>query len=287
MSSHFANRFKKDDLDELRAFQRKIHAVLSKIYPDRIFSLKEDPLTLESEGQILGLTNIHSNFLLSTQSEMELEDLAKTHLDAVIKGTESAARELPWDEARNYLMPQLMPTEILKASPVELLHEPVAGGVYLGFVIDTASSYSYVNREDQERWGIEAASLRVAAFSNLHDRSQGIEMMAFPGENAFYIINTMDGFDAVRLLSREVREVIAEHIGYPFYAGIPNRDFLICWSKNSDAEFQSNMSLQVATDSDQRPYPLSRRVFEVESSGNITLAASDEPDPRAAGANLN
>lgn len=287
MSSHFVNLFKKSDPDEQRAFQRRVHSVLSKIYPENIFSLTEDPLTLENDGKVIGLTNLHANFLLSSQTEGELEELAKTHLDAIINGVELAARELPWEEARNYLMPQLMPVEVLEVSPIELINEPVAGGVYLGFVIDTVNSYSYVNREDIARWGVEAALVLEAAFSNLHERSQGIEMMAFPGENAFFIINTMDGFDAVRLLSREMREVIAEQIGDPFYAGIPNRDFLICWAKNSDAEFQSNMSLQVATDSDQRPYPLSRRVFEVESNGSIKLAPAQEPDRRATGANLN
>ena len=287
MGSNFVDLFKKSDRDEQRAFQRKVHAVLSGLYPNKIFSLSEDPLVLESDGQIIGLTNLHSTFLLSSQTESELEELARAHLDAVIKGTKSAARELPWEEARNYLMPQLMTAELLAKSPVELLHEFIPDGVYLGFVIDTASSYSYVNLDDRGRWGVEAETVREAAFANLQQRSQGIEMMAFPGENAFFIINTTDGFDAVRLLSPEMREVISEHVGDPFFAGIPNRDFLICWSKAADAEFQTKMSVQVATDSDQRPYPLSRKVFEVSSYGNIKVASINEPDPRAAGANLN
>jgi hypothetical protein len=287
MSSHFVNLFKKGDADEQRAFQRKVHAVLSKLYPDRIFALLNDPLSLESDGQVIGLTNLHSNFLLSSQTEAELEEFAKAHLDALIKGTESAARELPWEDARNYLMPQLMPQELLAKAPVEPIHEPVADGVYLGFVIDTAESYSYVSQDDKEKWAVDLESIREAAFMNLHQRSQGIDMMAFPGENAFFIINKRDGFDAVRLLSSGIREVIAEHIGDPFFAGIPNRDFLICWSKSADPDFQSKMSLQVATDSDQRPYPLSRKVFEVAASGEIALAPVREPDPKAAGANLN
>jgi hypothetical protein len=287
MSSHFVNLFKKSDQDEQRAFQRKIHATLSKLYPDRIFSLTVDPLTLESDGQVIGLTNLHANFLLGSQTDPELEELATAHFDALINGTDSADRSLAWEDARIYLMPQLMPRDILGTSPIELVHEPVKDSVYLGFVIDTEQNYSYVNREDQERWGVDDETIRKTAFANLHERSQGIEMMAFPGENAFFIINTMDGFDAVRLLSPQMQEVIAEHIGDPFYAGIPNRDFLICWSKTADAEFQKNMSLQVATDSDQRPYPLSRKVFEVKLGREISLAPIQEPDPRAAGANFN
>ena len=273
MNSRFVNLFKKTDGDEQRGFQRRVHSVLSKLYPDRIFSLSDDPSTLESDGQVIGLTNLHSNFLLSSQTEAELKELAKAHLDALIRGTESAARGLPWEEARNYLMPQLMPRELLAKAPIELIHESVVDGVFLGFVIDTAESYSYVNSDDRVGWAVDQESIREAAFMNLHQRSQGIEMMAFPGENAFFIINTMDGFDAVRLLSPEMRETIAEHIGDPFFAGIPNRDFL--------------MSLQVATDSDQRPYPLSRNVLEVTASGKITMALVRGPDPKAAGANLN
>jgi hypothetical protein len=96
----------------------------------------------------------------------------------------------------------------------------------------------------------------------------------------------MDGFDAVRIIVPEFQQLIAEHIGTPFYVGVPNRDFLICWSKSDDKEFQNQMWSQVSTDFTERPYPLSGRAFEVNSE-SIVLAESPEPDPRSLAAERN
>jgi hypothetical protein len=287
MSSRFVNLFKKDDLDEQRAFQRRVHGMVSKLYPDRIFSLGDDPLKIESDETVYGLSNLHAKFLLTDQTAATLEMLIREQFDGVFRSMAPAAKDLPWEEARNYLMPQLMPVDFVQMAPVELVHRPFVDGVLLGLVIDSESSYQYVNAEGRDEWGIEVDEIFKAAFENLHQRSQGIDMMAFPGENGFFIVSTRDGFDAVRLLSPEMRNVVAEHIGSPFFAGVPNRDFLICWSAKGDAEFQGKMRQQISSDFDEQPYPLCRHALDVSSDGEIEIAAASKPDARAANADLN
>lgn len=287
MSSRFVNLFKKDDLDEQRAFQRKVHGIVSQLYPDRIFSLGDDPLKIESDDVVYGLSNLNSKYLLSDQTSSTLEMLVREQFDGSFRTMAPAAKDLPWEEAKSYLMPQLMPAEFLKMAPVDLVYRQFVDGVVLGVVIDSESNYQYVNVEGRDEWGIEADDIFDAAFENLNQRSQGIEMMAFPGENGFFIINTRDGFDAVRILSPEMRAVVAEHIGSPFFAGIPNRDFLICWSASGDAEFQMKMRQQISSDFDEQPYPLCREALNVPEDGEIEIAESAEPDVRAANADLN
>lgn len=287
MSSRFVNLFKKDDLDEQRAFQRKVHGIVSQLYPDRIFSLSDDPLKIESDEVVYGLSNLNSKYLLSDQTSTTLEMLVREQFDSSFRSMAPAAKDLPWEEAKNYLMPQLMPVEFLKMAPVELVHRSFVDGVVLGAVIDSESNYQYVNIEGRDEWGIEADEIFEAAFENLNQRSQGIEMMAFPGENGFFIVSTRDGFDAVRVLSREMSAVVAEHIGYPFFAGIPNRDFLICWSATGDPDFQFKMRQQISSDFDEQPYPLCRLALNVREDGEIEIAASAQSDARAANADLN
>lgn len=287
MSSRFVNLFKKDDLDEQRAFQRKVHGIVSRLYPDQIFTFSDDPLTLESDGSVYGLTNLHAKFLLTDQTEATLEELIAAQFNGIVAVVSKADNNLPWEEARNFLMPQLMPEAFVQMAPVELAYKEFVEGVAVGFVIDGESTYSYANVESLEKWGVDVETLYATALENLHARSQGIEMMAFPGDNGFFIINTTDGFDAVRLLSPEMREVIAEHIGSPFYAGIPNRDFLICWSAAGDEDFQDKMRQQISSDFDEQAYPLSRRALEVTEDGQIRFAATTDPDVRAATADLN
>jgi len=287
MSSRFVNLFKKDDLDEQRAFQRKVHGMVSQLYPDRIFSLGDDPLKLESDETVYGLSNLNAKYLLSDQTPATLEMLIREQFDVVFRSMAPASSDLAWEEARNYLMPQLMPAEFVQMAPVALISRPFIDSVVLGLVIDSETSYQYVNVEGRDKWGIEANEIFDAAFENLNQRSQGIELMAFPGENGFFIVNTRDGFDAVRLLSQEMRNLVAEHIGSPFYAGIPNRDFLICWSATGDADFQGKMRQQISTDFDEQPYPLCRLPLSVSLDGTIEIAAATKPDARAANADLN
>ncbi len=286
MFSRFANNFKKDDPDERRFFQRKVHGILSRLNPDQIFTLGDDPSVIEGDGLVYGLTNLHSKFLLTRQSEGELEEL----ITQTFKGLSAISRpdlDLPWEEAKNFLMPQLMPEAFVQMAPVALVSNPFVDGVALGFVVDAEASYSYVNVDMRDKWEVDVDKLYEVAFENLHQRSQGIQMMAFPGENGFFIINTQDGFDAVRLLSPEMRQVVEEHIGSPFFAGVPNRDFLICWSAGGDEDFQQKMRQQISSDFDEQAYPLSGRALEVSQNGYIAFASASEPDSRAASADLN
>lgn len=286
MISRFVNLFRKNDPDEQRAFQIRVLALLKDRYPTRKFSLTHDPLTLmESDGTISGLTNIRANFLLSDQTEDVLVEIVAAQFDAIFDDTEELYQELSWDTAKSLLMPQLMPVEFLEKMP--LVHFPFGDNIAIGFVVDAEKAYSYVRTDQLEEWDLSESELRTTAFANLKEQSQGIEMVAVPGDNGLFVVNTMDGFDAVRILDRALQETIADHIGSPFYAGVPNRDFLICWSQKGDAEFQTQMRSQISNDFDERTYPLSRNVFEVSDDGTVEIAIFGADDPRVLTAELN
>jgi len=71
----------------------------------------------------------------------------------------------------------------------------------LGFVIDAEKAYSYVMVSDAARWNVDIPGLREAALENLDQRSDSVAATAAPGPNGFVIVNTLDGFDAVRIIS--------------------------------------------------------------------------------------
>ena len=284
MMSRFVGLFKKNDLDKQRAFQKRVKTMLAELYPHREFTLSEDPLTLESNGSVHGLTNLKANFLLSSQTQSDLRELIQGQFDPVFEEFETDS-DRNWNDARRRLMPQLMPASFLDR--MALLSLPFGDEVVLGFVIDGDKAYSYVRTEEAERWATDPNELKEIALENLNQRSKGIELTVIDGDNGLFVINTLDGFDAVRILLGEMQELIAEHLGSPFYFGIPNRDFLICWSRNGDAEFQGRMRCQISSDFDERPYPLSRRAFQVTSDGDIELEADGKIDSRVSTAELN
>lgn len=278
MISRFTNLFKKSDLDEQRAFQARCVRILSDLYSDKTFEAAEDPLTLKVGESTLGLTNVRARFLLGTQTEAELREIIREHFDKVFGALPIAEREgMSWEQAKLQLMPQLMPAEFLSKLPLASFE--FGDQVLLGFVLDTEHAYSYVTEKELDQWAISKELLRETAFENLKERSNGIEMMAIPGDNAFVIVSTMDGFDAARIVVPEMQQYFKETIGGSFYFGVPNRDFLICWSKSGDKKFQADMRAQVSSDFDDRPYPLSGRAFEITDDGIRPETSVDEPTP--------
>ena len=81
-----------------------------------------------------------------------------------------------------------------------------------------------------------------------------------------------DGYDAVRLLLPWVRSEAAKILGNPFFASIPNRDFLIMWGVENSTPFQNRARQNVALDYDSQPYKLSPLVLKVWADGRIEVS---------------
>lgn len=285
MTSRFVNLFKTGDHDELRAFQARVIAALKEVFPAKTVSALKDPREISVDGSTCGLPNIHAEFLLGDGTDDSLREVLRARFEALdLSKVVNDRGEIAWEGARKVVFPQLMPREFLAKVP--LIHDDFFESLVLGFVLDTETAYSYIAAADVEKWGVTIDDIRDAAYENLAEKSQGLAINAFPGENGFVVINSMDGFDAVRITSREMRDFVAGIIGSPFCFGIPNRDFLICWAKSGDMEFQDNFARQISQDFDERPYPLSRRPFIVDEHGEISQVASGD-DPRADTAQLN
>jgi hypothetical protein len=94
-------------------------------------------------------------------------------------------------------------------------------------------------------------------------------MMIAPLPVGLVVVNTSDSFDAARILLPDLRGFFAAQIGSPFFVGIPNRDFLICYSAQTDEKTLKNIRNQIATDYDERPYPLSKNIFIVDGKNEI------------------
>ena len=277
MISRFARLFKKTDLDELRAFQARVISLLDDLYPESSYEACQDPLTIKLDGHTLGLTNIHSAFLLGTQNESSLRQLVVERFGRLAGILETVdSQNTSWDVVAAAVKPQLMPAQF--AEKLSILSSPFGGGVLLAYVIDSADTYTYILGEDLARWGISSETVHERAMANLWEGCQDLQMQLFPGPNQFGVISLLDGFDAVRVVLPEVRGMLAEYLGTPFYFGIPNRDFLICWANSCEQDFVINIRAQLIQDHDEQPYPLSASVFEVSANGDISEFAKSNPN---------
>lgn len=79
------------------------------------------------------------------------------------------------------------------------------------------------------------------------------------------IIQSMDGYDASRILLRGLHDRLRGHLGSPFLAGIPNRDILICF--RNEPEMVRRVSEQVRDDYARMPHQISPAIFLLTADG--------------------
>jgi len=269
MISKLKNIYKKSDLDEKNNFRKRVLDILGELFPDLEFATDDDLEVIRTGSITLGLTNLYSKYLLTSQTNIELKELMQEHFAGLLEIAQAVEKKqnVAWEQAKTLVMPQLMPTEYVERMPV--INYTLGEEVCIGIVIDDEKSYSYVTEDNLREWNISDEELYQAAIDNLTAKSQNLELMFVPPPNGFVAIGTMDGFDAARILVPQMVEFFAEKLGSPFYFGIPNRDFLICWSKQGDKDFQKTMRRQISSDFEERPYPLSKYAFEIHENGQI------------------
>jgi hypothetical protein len=276
MISKLSNLFKKSDLDEKAAFRSRVIGILKEIYPKYDFQPGEDVEIIVFGETKLGLTNLHAKFLLTSQTNFELKELMLEHfsmLEQTLEMVEKLENET-WEDVKKLVLPQIMPLEY--AQKFSALSFPFGDEVIIGIVVDDEKSYRYATREDAEKWNVPEDEFYQSAIENLKERSSNLEMTFVPPPNGLAVVNTMDSFDAARILLPNLRRFFAENLGSPFYFGVPNRDFLICWSKQGDEDFQNSIRRQIASDFGERPYPLSKFAFEVDETSSIRQLTETE-----------
>jgi hypothetical protein len=164
------------------------------------------------------------------------------------------------------LRPALVPSDYAKR--YDIAARGFVGSVVEALVIDDAHATRYVRTEDLLAWQVDLDSLLAPAEGALWQSTQALQLKpespadtSQPGK--FITIATRDGYDAARLVLRELRDALGKQLGYPFFVGVPNRDFLVAWS--SDYAFAGQFSAKVREDFGARSYPVSPQVFRVDS----------------------
>jgi uncharacterized protein YtpQ (UPF0354 family) len=275
MISKFKNAFKKTDIDEKNAFRKQVIGLLKSKFPDFNFVAGEDFEQIKVEGEkdlglTLGLSNLKSRFLLTSQTSNDLKMLVEEQfasLTSTIDYVKNLSESETWEAVKNKVLLQIMPIEYSDKMPV--LSFPIGDEIIIGIAIDDEKTYRYATKDDLVKWQVSEDEVYQTAQTNLSEKTKGIEMMIMPMPTGLVVINTLDSFDAARILLPDLRKFFAEHIGSPFYFGVPNRDFLICFSAESDEETQQNIRNQIKSDFGDRPYPLSKNTFIVDGKNEI------------------
>lgn len=240
-------------------------------FPSRDFRANPaDSISILVDGLQLGLDNLQRQYEQSDKSDRTLRRLVRDHMTLFSQETRDVLR-IPrsLDEARNRLLPQIMPSAI--ASNTNQVRIALGGGLFSGIVTDEARAYMYLTSDTLEKWGVSKEDACRIALENLDLRSRGLKLQEFKkGITSFIAVGAGDGYDAARIMLPGLRKHLGEKLGFPFNFGVPNRDFLICWSASADEEFRQFVSGRLKEDFQHQPYPISASVFQVAADGTIT-----------------
>jgi uncharacterized protein YtpQ (UPF0354 family) len=236
---------------------------LAEWFPGRHFNATASPLTIATADAELGLGNLYADYIRESLTEASLEKHAFEHFTRILAELDqrSDTKPHPWDEVCGSLRLQLMPAAYRQTVPIVTF--PFLSDVNVGIVIDSEVGYAYVRDEDVKAWAQSPLDVYEEALANLEKASSGIAMTFIPPPTALIGIETKDGYDAARILMPAMREFALEKLGEPFFAGIPNRDFLIMWSTKNPADFQGLSRAKIASDFADQSHPLTATILLV------------------------
>lgn len=174
-----------------------------------------------------------------------------------------------WRNAKSAVMPQLMEAN-LKKQVAGLVHQEISRDLDLGYVLDNEKGYSFVKLDTLKTWEIDLSMLHNTAMSNLEKRVSENDIQVAEAEESangkYAIVETGDGYDAVRLLSENIQKRMRAHLGDEYFAAVPIRDFLIFWHKDFSltGQFMEQVEKEYAAG---EKYKLTPRLFLVSEKG--------------------
>jgi hypothetical protein len=225
----------------------------------------------------IGLQNLRSRFCIAPPLGTErrrAEMVAHFERSIPLAKNLQVAVPVTWSEARQLVRLQFMHVDYLRPFDGKkvLASRPYLPDVHLAVVIDRPTGYMYVREEDRLRWEVGEDELFECALKNVDTSQPDAKLQGGGKPNPFLASEEKDGYDAVRLLVPWIRAEAAKHLGDPFFAAIPNRDFLIMWGVQNSSRFQSRARENVSLDYRMQPYKLSPLVFRVWVDGRIEAA---------------
>ncbi len=252
---------------QVKEFTEKVAEIVRRNFPDR-------NLNVDSEGGVItlgelrfGMANLLAEYGHGPVVNEIFESKIVERFATLLQLASSAEAVVPtqWQDAESRLRLQLFHRRVDALDTA--LKFPFSNDVFFSIVVDSPMGYAYVSQQLAESWEQSVVDLIEIAQQNLLVASQSMEMMLVPGPTPLAVIQTVDGYDAARVLvpgirQRLIKELIQRSEG-EIYVGVPNRDFLIAWPTTLPAGMHASICQQIAADAVDKPYPLCGKPLRV------------------------
>lgn len=247
-------------------FVQQVLKVVKDRFPVAKVTRAQQPFSLMINGQLASLENLYRSSVLQPQHASSLIEQWILEIIRTSEGTPDLTAG--YDELADRIMPLVLSEGSMGPVGAGMVFQPLIAGLMVAYAIDSQRSLMYVSRQAFERWGVSLEQVHDQAIENLVSRSQAIAAHAAQdqdGQINLILFQTMDGYDASRILLPTLHERLREHLGSPFAAAIPNRDILLCF--RNDSLTVERLREQISKDFQQMPHPVTDRLLLVTADG--------------------
>jgi len=246
-------------------FVARVIEIVQKRFPLVKIAPGDENFSLSVNGAVAPLENLY-------RGAIQDPDALIHHVERWAVELLRASEGLPdqgatFEEVKDRIYPMIVSG---RASDVHdgVVSQPLIEGLLVAYAIDNDRTIAYIPRKRFESWNMSLEDLHKTAIDNLTAKSEAISAHAAQDEDGrvnLILFQTMDGYDASRILLPTLHDRLREHLGSPFAAGIPNRDILLCF--RDEEENVSRLAKQIAEDFRKMPHQVTDKLLLVTPDG--------------------
>ena len=251
------------DLTREKFIEQVLRCVHEK-FPLAKIARGREPFSMLVNGHLASLENVYRMAILQPEETRHHIERWVVELVRAAEGTPD--RTGSFDELRDRILPMII-TDV-ETDQRTMITEPLIEGLSVAYAIDSDRTIAYIPEPQFADWKIDRETLHEAAIENLVKRSESMSAHAAQDDDGkinLILFQTMDGYDASRVLLPNLHEKLREHLGSPFCAAIPNRDILLCF--RNDDETVSRLRDQIADDHRKMPHGVTEKLLLVTADG--------------------
>ena len=173
-----------------------------------------------------------------------------------------------FEQLQGRILPVVLSGTVTDFHAGTMVTQSFVAELLIAYAIDNDRTMAYIPQKHFESWGVSLEEMHQAALANLVGRSESINAQAAQDDDGsinLILFQTMDGYDASRILLPTLHDRLREYLGSPFAAGIPNRDILLCF--RNDEETVSRLREQIEEDYRQMPHNVTDKLLLVTADG--------------------
>ena len=247
-------------------FVEQVFTIVKARFPLVKLARAEQSFSLKLNGHIAALENLYRGVLLRPEEMQHQVERWAVELIRASEGSPDA--DASFDELKDRILPMVLAQLPDEPGASGVFTQPLIEGLQIAYAVDNDRTINYVLRSTFARWKVDIEDLHETAIENLVSRSEAISAHAAQDEDGkinLILFQTMDGFDASRLLLPTLHDRLREHLGSPFVAGIPNRDILLCFRNDDDTI--TRLREQIKRDYMAMPHQVTDKLMLVTADG--------------------